>query len=544
MSQAACKLLIADDEPWVRENLVGLVDWKELSIELAEPAEDGEDALRKVESGKPDILITDIDMPHMDGNELIRRVKKSHPGLQVIVLSGYGDFAYVRDALLHGALDYLLKPVTRGALADVLEKALGALSSERETEREAADSRARLLEATSILRDGEMSLAISEEDFELGAERARGGAILDLDLEFASFTLVVAKLTSRGDGRSSSAEISRRGREIKAILSAIARGSKQVAFHNLFARNEFVLLIEIDPSGLARLLGELPDRLEKRTGLRASVAASRSYYSFDKLRSAYLEARASLMGRSLGGGRAARADPDAFEPEVRRRVTPELERRLEFALGSRNKRLARDLIFEEIGLRGCVKAGWLLIEAKQTAEYVAAMIYHRADPGPASSPSSMLAMDNLAENLGMALDGEDIPEACSVLEQLLDEAFGESVDSGASDGMIGVARRARDYVDEHYFEDISLTSVAAFLHTDRAFLSKAFKQVTGCNIMLSIAKRRIERAQEYIRQGDQSLTDIADLVGYEEYAYFNRVFRKVAGSSPSQYKASFQGGGR
>ena len=87
MSQAACKLLIADDEPWVRENLVGLVDWKELSIELAEPAEDGEDALRKVESGKPDILITDIDMPHMDGNELIRRVKKSHPGLQVIVLS-------------------------------------------------------------------------------------------------------------------------------------------------------------------------------------------------------------------------------------------------------------------------------------------------------------------------------------------------------------------------------------------------------------------------------------------------------------------------
>ena len=62
--------------------------------------------------------------------------------------------------------------------------------------------------------------------------------------------------------------------------------------------------------------------------------------------------------------------------------------------------------------------------------------------------------------------------------------------------------------------------------------------------MLSIAKRRIERAQEYIRQGDQSLTDIADLVGYEEYAYFNRVFRKVAGSSPSQYRASFQGGGR
>jgi len=542
MSRAACKLLIADDEPWVRENLVGLVDWEELSIELAEPAEDGEDALRKVESERPDILITDIDMPYLDGNELIRRVKEGYPGTQVIVLSGYGDFAYVRDALLHGAIDYLLKPVTRGALADVLGKALDALKSGRETEREAADSRERLLEAASILRDGELSFAVSEEASELGAERARGGAVLDLDLEFASFTLVVAKLTSRGDGRSSSAEISRRGREIKATLSAIARGSKQVVFHNLFARNEFVLLIETDPSGLARLLGELPDKLEKRTGFRASVAASRSYYSFAKLRSAYLEARASLMGRALGGGRAARAG--AREPEIRRRVTPELEKRLEFALGSRNKLLARKLIFDEIGLRGCDEAGWLLIEAKQTAEYVAGMIYHRADPGPAFPHSTMLAMDNLAENLDMALDGEDIPEACSALEQLLDEAFGESADSGASDSMIGVARRAKEYIDERYFEDISLTSVAAFLHADRAFLSKAFKQVTGCNIMLSIAKRRIERAQEYIRQGDQSLTDIADLVGYCEYAYFNRVFRKVAGLSPSQYKASVQGGGR
>jgi two-component system response regulator YesN len=228
--------------------------------------------------------------------------------------------------------------------------------------------------------------------------------------------------------------------------------------------------------------------------------------------------------------------------EVRRRVTPELENRLAFALESRNKALAQEAIFDLIGLRGCEAEGWLLIEAKQTAEYVAGMIYHRADPGPSAPARSMLAMDNLADLLGMALEEEDIPEVCSVLEQLLDEAFGEPASPGAGENMVGVARRAQEYVDEHYFEDISLTSVAAVFRVDRSYLSKAFKQVTGCNIMLAIAKKRIEKAEEHIRQGDMSLTDIADLVGYGEYAYFNRVFRKVAGMNPREYKASVRPG--
>jgi two-component system response regulator YesN len=110
--------------------------------------------------------------------------------------------------------------------------------------------------------------------------------------------------------------------------------------------------------------------------------------------------------------------------------------------------------------------------------------------------------------------------------------------------MIGTARRAQEYVEAHYFEDISLTSVASVLNADRAYLSKAYKQVTGCNIMLSIAKKRIDEAKEYIKQRDLSLTDIADLVGYGEYAYFNRVFRKVTGLSPSEYKARVRGAGR
>ena len=84
---------------------------------------------------------------------------------------------------------------------------------------------------------------------------------------------------------------------------------------------------------------------------------------------------------------------------------------------------------------------------------------------------------------------------------------------------------------------ISLTSLSTLFSVERSYLSKAFKQVTGCNLMLAIAKKRIEKAAEYIRQRDLSLTEIGYLVGYEEYAYFNRVFHKIMGVSPSEFKA-------
>ena len=127
---------------------------------------------------------------------------------------------------------------------------------------------------------------------------------------------------------------------------------------------------------------------------------------------------------------------------------------------------------------------------------------------------------------------------CSVLEQMLDEAFGELTTGGASDSMRQTVRRVQEYIDENYFDAVSLTSISQMFHVERSYLSKSFKQVSGSNLMLAIAKKRIEKAADYIRQRDLSLAEVSSLVGYEEYAYFNRVFHKIMGVSPSEFKAS------
>jgi len=540
----ACKLLVADDEPWVAEDLRGLVDWEALSVEFLEPAADGEEALARLSIDRPDILVTDINMPFVDGNELIRRAKATRPELQIVVLSGYDDFAYVRDALLDGAVDYLLKPVARNALVEVLGKTMRLIGSARDRDREEGEKRARLVAASSLLRDGELSAALRPEAPDAPRPPAKG-VLLDLDLELASFVLVIAKLArNRGDGRSLDETAARSRDEVASLLSEAFPGSKGVAFRNVRARGEFVLISGADPEEVAAGLEPLRLRVGRRTGLKVDISASRPSYSLGSLGAAYQEAKAILGYRPIGGEGVSVPPGGAWKSEPRKRVSPELENRLAFALESRNVSLAERIVFDEIGLRGAAASGWLLVEARQTAEYVAGMIYHRADPGPAAPARAALAMDELRERLLVALEDENLDEACSVLRRLLDESLGGAAPAGASEGMEAAARRAQSYVEAHFFEDISTTSVASVLKVDADYLSRAFKLVTGGSLMQAIARARIDKAKEYIAKGELSLAEVAELVGYGDYAYFNRVFRKVGGMSPSEFRDSPSGGVR
>ncbi len=539
MSDTAFRLLIADDEYWVRENLMHVVDWQDLMIEPLDPAVDGEDALRKVESGRPDILITDINMPFVSGNDVIRSVKQRYPRTAVIVLSGYSDFAFVRDALVCGAVDYLLKPVSKSALLEALEKAVAALGNLRAREAAEVELNEKLLSASSFLRDRELSVLIAEEE----TQPASAGLVSELELSYAVFRLVLIKLTRLPtSSRRPGTEDPRRAHEIKNLIARMAPGS--LVFHNVYARNEFVIISNLHDDGLERLCRELPGLLERHTGCRAIVAVSGSYFSFTQLRAAYWEARSALLACPLQGDSTAIRVEEARKRSLRRRTTPEQENRLVYALQSNNRALAREVIFDQVGLGSCSKDHWPLAEVKETVEYLAAVIFHNA----AAGAGSVLEMENFIYLLDEALESQDAEETCSLVEQALEEALPDAGGSGASESMQAVVRRVQAYIDEGYFRDLSLTSLAGLFRVDRSYLSRAFKQVTGLNVMLAIAKKRIEKAQEYIRMGDPSsrrdlsLADISSLVGYEEYAYFNRVFRKIAGVSPREYKSGIEAG--
>jgi len=533
MSKTTCKILIADDEYWVRENLKKLLNWDELSIELIEPAVDGEDALNKIAEQLPDILITDVNMPFINGTELIRRAKELQPKLQAIVVSGYSDYAYMREALLNGAIDYLLKPITKGALLDVLDKALSILGFNRAKEREQTMLREKLLMASSVLRDGEMSELIAKDTL----DDVSSTKFMELELKIVVFTLILIRLSDLHTAMEKYLnDFPCLCFDVKNILVQKSLTGHGVAFHNNYVRNEFIFLTDLDEKGIEVFCGKLPESIQIATGSKVDIAISNHYYAFERLRHAYHESHSALLVRKLGGDSVTVRVQDVQGLPVQRRVSPEQEKRLLYAIQSRNRHLAHDIIFNKIGLRKSEAEGWLFIEVKQTTNQISGMIIHGADSS--ASPHSILALENLTYLLGIALEMQNVSEVYSVLEQMLDESMGEPVSNTSNESMKKTVLQVQKYVEEKYFEDISLTSLSKQFFVDRNYLSKVFKQVTGYNLMLAIAKKRIEKAVEFIKQSGLNLTEVSYLVGYEDYTYFSRVFHKIMGVSPSEYKAN------
>ena len=129
MSKRRYKVLAADDEYWSRENIRTLLPWDTYSIDFLEPAQDGEEVLERIPVEKPDIVMTDINMPFMDGLELLNKIHEMNPDIVSVAISGYDDFEKVKGVFLNGGIDYLLKPVGREQMVDVLKKSLEALES-------------------------------------------------------------------------------------------------------------------------------------------------------------------------------------------------------------------------------------------------------------------------------------------------------------------------------------------------------------------------------------------------------------------------------
>lgn len=127
------RVIIIDDEPWAREVVKSLGDWDKHQLVIAGEAEDGRSGIQLIHELKPQIIITDMRMPGIDGDELLKELKASFPGLKIIVMSGYDDFVYLREAIRSRAVEYLLKPIDPDDLNEALRKCIAELEAEQQT---------------------------------------------------------------------------------------------------------------------------------------------------------------------------------------------------------------------------------------------------------------------------------------------------------------------------------------------------------------------------------------------------------------------------
>lgn len=123
------RVLIVDDEPWSRMVVKSLGSWDKLNLEVVGEAEDGTQELKMIEALKPHIVITDMRMPGLEGDGLLKALNEKFPSLKIIIMSGYNDFAYMKQAILSRAVDYLLKPINPEELNTSLERCIAEIES-------------------------------------------------------------------------------------------------------------------------------------------------------------------------------------------------------------------------------------------------------------------------------------------------------------------------------------------------------------------------------------------------------------------------------
>lgn len=535
MPEERLRILIAEDEYWTRENLRTLLDWEAYGLELLPMATDGEDALKKLEETPADIVMTDINMPYVSGVELMQRIRAKWPHTVILVLSGYSDFEYVRQALLAGALDYLLKPIAKSRLLEVISRAAQqALSVQKERE-----SRTRIQErlalAASMLLDRDFSQWLHDARRQELAQAAQA-QFFEYEQAFSSYRLTLFKISGPapgpgGEGYAAREAVASYG--IKELIQELELPGKKLVVHDLYHLSHFLLIAEADEGALRRAIPPLLERMEALFGAPVHAVASRHHLSFGDLRKAYDETRNALLHRpclaetSLGWvGEMERGAPV-------QRLSPDIQRQLERAAGMQQRELF-DALVEQTGLYRCAREQWTVMELLHCVSGVAWVLRHSAEAGPAAGP--LLAMDNLIESLLDSVDRLDLAQTFSLLAQMEDEHFAALPEGGQSDTIRDTVRRVKEYIDLHYWDELSLRSLSERFAVDDSYLSRMFKQLVGCNLMLYLSTVRVDQAKRLMRQGASSITEVAQMVGYSDYAYFSRVFKKLEGVSPRAYR--------
>lgn len=169
------KVVIVDDERWIRRGLIQSIPWDQFGLELVGEAGDGQEAYTIALEQKPDLLFLDMRMPGLDGKELIAMLNRDMPELLTVVVSGYSDFEYTKEAIRHKAFDYLLKPVKKEELAALLEKATSELAKrENEKRQSSLDHREDWLQRILFQADAEGGRPDDQEHSQLPKEWTTG----------------------------------------------------------------------------------------------------------------------------------------------------------------------------------------------------------------------------------------------------------------------------------------------------------------------------------------------------------------------------------
>lgn len=533
-------LMLVDDEPAVVRGLAYDIEWSDLNISAVYKAYTVDQALRLLEQTRIDLVITDIAMPDMDGVELTAYIRKKWPSAHVIFLSGYDDFAYAQKAIELGVIHYATKPVDYDDLKEIAGKAIRRLEQELVREDALRSARESLEQIRPLLQErtltawvvkGTESPATHSDKFAAAGFDFRDGDV------FFPVILRIEDEPVRLDEQPGLLELALRELAAEWLLQE----REGYFFPN--EPGQWILFVrEHSREDGAKGIKYMEDVAEPfKESVRRTLGCGVSIFfgeateagavnaAFRKLNAMLRSTQSDNDGVILFSGTIAAIAP-SYDRLESLHAAPEFSLLLDkLDLNAALERI--DRIFQEL-------------EQRQADDTTALLeIYHAVsvDVIQASLRRGMSLSQWAGDNeqaLFPFLSAGSTEQAAELKRwcKFVIRSFIAPLQHLEKKGINRLVEQAKLLVEEHYASDISVAEVASILYVHPNYLTRVFKAETGLSLMDYISKRRIERAKGLLAQPGYKVYEVAEQVGYESIAHFNRMFKRETGMSPKDYQ--------
>ena len=530
------KLMIVEDEALARDAILKMIDFFKYGFEVVAVCEDGQEAAEAYFDKNPDLVITDICMPRMSGLQLAGLIHESGRGTPVIIITGFDDFNYARQAIKIQVANYILKPVTPSEFREVLTQARKKLD-ERQIQALAVQKAERQLHRTSpLVRDQILSRLVQGtfDPAELGEIGQEIG--LDFSAGFYQVALVLPQHLQT-DARRLGVNSQLLQYMVLNVTQELASGVQQITAFQL-------------PDGRACLIGTMTDAMSLDLSLRSlaqriwvtirqvleteiSVGAGHLVQAPAQIHSSFLSAQLALdqlyrmpdQAILFAGDLKSPSTPvdlSAFEEQVILTVRLQEQKELEPAIAGLLKAIQS----------AALSQAEIRFEWNRLANRLLGLF-------PADG-----AINQLPDTSWPPTDAQDALAAFNRRLQTLCLQCMACLGGQRNRENQRLGLLAQTYIKEHYADSqLSLMAVSNHANVSLSYFSQIFKEETGKTFVEYLTEVRMDKAKELLRSTDRMLYEIAEQVGYENPAYFTVAFKKQVGLSPRDYRKQFGKGG-
>lgn len=506
-------VFLVDDDVFVRKGIQTLVKWEEFGFQVCGEADNGEDALEQILEIQPDLVLTDIRMPVLDGLTLIERVieQMDNPP-SFIVISGYNDFKYAQKALRFGVQDFLLKPVDQEELYETLDRVAKNITFKHES-----IGNIQKIEAVSIVRN----YLTDEPELDLVSEAEH--PIMDaneytfLKVEVNGFDLDYPHIE---------AEIENQLEEYHSV-EKIVFYEDGIGYYCVVLTDHF---LDSNKLTLEKFINQFQKQLAMRIQLPIKIYEGKTVATLDELNESYRFARNSIQYKYL------LSNVDVIRPSMVKDMQvyyidldqEVYDRMIEYMEEN-------DLEMLEKQVQTMLSLG---VE-KQFAKDAFKTVVNRFNHEVLTLLKEVDGYESKLEHFNTMLEWDRYPITLKQLEEIwfrfLSECSNILIELNQNH-VKGTIYQIKKYIHSHFHQQITMKSIANKFYINPVYMGQLFKKTYGIYFKDYVLQVRIQEAKRLLRQTDMRIYEVAEKVGFNNPDYFVTQFEKIVGKTPSQYR--------